>query len=292
VMELRFRVLGPVEVTADGRVLDLGRPKQRAVLAALLMRAGEVVPVDRLVDDLWNGRPPQAVVGSLHAYVANLRRILEPARPARAQPTVLLTSGPGYLLRAENLDATAFARLAGRALAAGRPRDAATCAAAALAQWRGPAFADLAGLAFAEPEIARLDELRSSVREVAARAELARGRHAEAIPDLVRLVADSPLRETPRELLMLALYRCGRQADALALAAETRRLLAAELGIDPGPRLRRLHAAILRQDQGLSWRPVVRAGRRAVRAEPGCVRRRIRRAGAGVRPASHGRNSR
>jgi DNA-binding SARP family transcriptional activator len=281
-MELRFRVLGPVEATADGRALDLGRPKQRAVLAALLLRAGEVVPVDRLVDDLWDGRPPPAAVGSLHAYVANLRRILEPGRPARARATVLLTRGSGYVLQAEQLDATVFARLAGRALAAGRPTDAVTSAAAALAQWRGPAFADLAGLAFARPEVARLDELRLSVREVAARAELARGRHAEVVPDLVRLVADAPLREAPRELLMLALYRCGRQADALALAADTRRLLAGELGVDPGPRLRRLHAAILRQDRGLAWRPV-RASRR-LGTEQICVRRRTRR--AGVRPAS------
>jgi hypothetical protein len=123
-MELRFGVLGPVEVTVDGRAVDLGRPKQRAVLAALLLRAGEVVPVDRLVDDLWDGRPPVAAVGSLHAYVANLRRILEPGRPARAQPTVLLTRGAGYLPRVTHLDATAFTLLAERAqraLAAGRP---------------------------------------------------------------------------------------------------------------------------------------------------------------------------
>jgi DNA-binding SARP family transcriptional activator len=285
-MELRVRALGPVEVTADGRALDLGRPKQRAVLAALLLRAGEVVAVDRLVDDLWDGRPPPAAVGSLHAYVANLRRVLEPGRSARAPSTILVTSGGGYVLRAAHLDVTVFARLALEAIAAGRPRDAVTSAAAALAQWRGPAFADLAGLAFAEPEIARLDELRLSVREVAARAELARGRHAEVIPDLVRLVADSPLRETPRELLMLALYRCGRQADALALAAETRRLLAAELGVDPGPRLRRLHAAILRQDRELACRPITRPGFRRIRTEPMSLLRRSRRTGAGVRPAA------
>ncbi len=257
---MRFGILGPLEVWDGDRAVTVGTPKQRAVLAALLISANRVVSLDRLIDQLWGAEPPAAATGSLQAYVANLRRVLEPERAARALARVLVTRPPGYLLRVGpgNLDATLFEELATRGrrlLAEGRPRAACDVLSEALGLWRGPALPEVAAYDFAATEIARLEELRLAAWEAQAQAALALGRHDETVGLLERLVAEHPWRELRRELLMLARYRCGRQADALELMAQTRREFAEELGIDPGPGLQQLHAAILRQDPDLCWRP-------------------------------------
>lgn len=246
-----FGVLGPL-VAAGGRgPVALRGARQRAVLARLLVAGGRVVPVDRLVDDLW-AEPPQGAVGAVRTFVADLRRALEPDRPPRQPARLLVTAPPGYALAAapEAVDAGRFEAAVGAAgelLAAGRPGPALAALDDALALWRGPAYAEFAGEPWARAEIDRLDELRNLAVARRAEALLALGRAAEAASDLRAQAAAQPLREETWRLLAVALYRAGRQGDALAALREARAVLVRELGVDPGPRLRRLEADILAQ---------------------------------------------
>jgi DNA-binding SARP family transcriptional activator/ABC-type branched-subunit amino acid transport system substrate-binding protein len=252
---MEFRILGPLDVVEDGRSLDLGGPKQRALLAALLLRAGEVVSQDRLIDDLWGDAPPATAAKTLQAYVSRLRKAL--ADENRERPVAgLETKGHGYVLRIapESLDADAFQR----GLAEGRQalaRDDAKLAARLLRDvlglWRGPALADLAYESFVQPEIARLEELRLAAIEERVDADLALGRADELIGELETLVERHPLRERLRGQLMLALYCLGRQAEALQVFQDGRQHLAAELGLEPGEGLRLLERQILEQDPAL-----------------------------------------
>ena len=239
-------------------VVPLGGPRQRAVLALLLLEANRVVSLDRLAEDLWGGHPPEGWVTTVQIYVSHLRQALEPGRARGAAGEVLVTRNRGYLLRVdrEQLDAARFQDgfTAGRAaLEAGRYAEAAGTLRAALGLWRSEVLADLADYAFTRPEAARLEELRLAAVEARIDADLALGRHDALTAELEQLVAEHPLRERLHGQLMLALYRCGRQADALAAYRRVRDLLAGELGIDPGEPLRRLHASVLAQDPALDW---------------------------------------
>jgi YVTN family beta-propeller protein len=253
-----FRILGPLEVLRSGRAVPLGGPRQRAVLALLLLQANRVVSVDRLVEDVWEGHAPEASITTLQTYVFHLRRALEPSRPRGGAGEVLATRDRGYLLHVsrERLDAAVFedgltAGLA--ALEAGRHSEAGERLGRALDLWRGPVLADLSDYAFIRAEAARLEELRLAALAGRIEADLALGRHDALTAELERLVAEYPLRERLHGQLILALYRCGRQAEALAAYRRVRDLLAGELGIDPGEPLRRLHGAVLAQDPALDW---------------------------------------
>ncbi|GAA3248329.1 BTAD domain-containing putative transcriptional regulator [Pseudonocardia petroleophila] len=250
---MQFRVLGPLEVVSGGRPVDLGSPKLRALLTLLLADHGRVVPLDRINETLWAGEPPATATGTLQSYVSQLRRLLEPDRAPRAAPRVLLTRPPGYLLVVDDLDVVRFERLLAdgqRRLAEGRPAEADALLLEALALWRGEPFSDLGDgeRAAVTADRARLAELRAVALERHVEAMLADGRPESAVAELERLVAVHPLRERLWGSLMLALYRTGRQADALRAFTTCRELLRDELGIDPGPELRRLEQAILTQD--------------------------------------------
>ncbi len=241
---LDFRILGPVEVIDRGRALALGGQKQRAVLAVLLIHAGRVVATDQLVDSLWGEQPPKTAVTSLQNLVSQLRKLLG--------PDVLVTRPPGYELRLEpgQLDLDRFTQLVAEARGL-EADERARVLREALALWRGPPLADFAYEAFAEREIARLEELRLSVLEERIDADLEAGRHAELVGELEGLVAAYPLREQLVARLMLALYRAGRRAEASQAYDQARRRLGDELGIEPRPALRQLHGRIVRDDPGL-----------------------------------------
>ncbi|WP_051800074.1 BTAD domain-containing putative transcriptional regulator [Catenuloplanes japonicus] len=248
---LDYRVLGPLEVWRDGAPVTIGGPRHRAVLAALLVRPNTVVSAGRLAEMLWAEPPPRATE-LLYVRVAELRRAMRAAGGEDGPD--LVTHENGYLLRVaeDGLDAWRFARLIEDA----RRADQATAGErlrAALALWRGPAFAELAG--GAEAEVARLEELRIRAVEARVDADLATGRHDEVIAELVALVAAHPLHERFWGQLMLARYRAGRAGDALATFDDARRELAQRLGADPGPELRRLHTEMLRQDTALAPGP-------------------------------------
>jgi DNA-binding SARP family transcriptional activator/CheY-like chemotaxis protein len=279
---IKFKLLGQVEVVRDGVPLDLGGPKQRALLGALLIRAGRVVPLDQLIDDLWPGDPPARAAATVQVFISNLRRILEPDRPRGGAAAILVTAAPGYVLRAQpgSIDADEFVRLAeaGRvALAEDDAESAAELLSAATALWRGAALGDVADLPFAQAEAARLEDLRLSALENRVEAALALGRHGAVVAELEYRVREHPLRERPRAQLMLALYRSGRQADALATYRAGRRVLNEELGLEPGVALKALEHAMLRQDPDLAWeppQPVIQPGAPSVVApgdEPGRV---------------------
>jgi DNA-binding SARP family transcriptional activator len=260
-----FRLLGPLEVVADGRVLSLGGAKQRALLAALLLRASEVVSTDRLIDELWGEEPPPTAAKIVQVYVSQLRKVIE-----SGGRQVILTQPPGYVARVESgqLDVHRFEGLvddARAALASGSPSRASELLREALGLWRGPALADFAYEPFAQPAIARLEELRIAALEERLTADLALGRHSELVGELEGLVAEHPLRERLREHLMLALYRSGRQAEALEAYQDARRALVDELGIDPGTSLQELERAILRHDPALD---LARAAADAARSAP------------------------
>ena len=242
---MEFRILGPIEVVDDGTVLPLGGRNQLAVLALLLLHVDEVVSTDRMVDALWGDEPPRTALTSLQNSISRLRKLLGAGR--------LQTKPPGYvlhLLDGDRLDARAARSLADRARGA-ESGERAELLHDSEALWRGPPLADLAYDAFAHAPIAQLDELRLGVIEERIDAELELGRHNDLLGELEALVAEHPLRERLRGQLMLALYRAGRQADALHAYQEARRTLLEELGIDPGPALYRLHGAILRQERAL-----------------------------------------
>ncbi|WP_189262648.1 AfsR/SARP family transcriptional regulator [Streptomyces fuscichromogenes] len=247
--QVAFGVLGPVTAERAGLPLALKGPRHRAVLARLIVARGRVVPVARLVADLWE-EPPPAAVGAVRTFVGDLRRALEPDRPPRAPARLLVTDGPGYALRAEAVDAWRFERAVA---AAGQQESgqAARLLGEALELWRGPAYADFADEEWCRGERARLAELRLRAVEQRAEALLAAGRAAEAVPDLDAHLAGHPWREEAWRLLALALYRTGRQGDALAVLRRARATLAGQLGVDPGRALRRLEADVLAQDPGL-----------------------------------------
>lgn len=254
---MEFRLLGTLAVQEGAVALKLGSPKQAALLAILCLNANEVVPVDRLAEDLWGGRPPPSAASTLQGYVSALRRILEPGVPADAH-RLLVTRRPGYLLqiRPEQLDVSRFESLVatGRAELATHSWDrASSVLGEALGLWRGRALADFVYEPFAQAEAARLEAMRLAVAEDRVRAELALGHHAEVVDELRHLVAVTPLHEQLQALLMLALYRCGRQAEALRACADLRRRLSEELGIDPSPEVARLEEAILLQKPELDW---------------------------------------
>jgi predicted ATPase/DNA-binding SARP family transcriptional activator len=244
---VEFGILGPVQAVRDGRVLGLGGPRRRAVLALLLVAGGRVVPAEQLSDELWGGCPPPGAAGTLRSHVSRLRTLLSP-------DAVLVAEGGGYALAAPgagHLDAVQFERLAavGReALEGGDAAAAASRFRKALGLWRGRALADVADVEPLAREGARLDELRLVATEGRIEADLALGRAAEVTGELESLVATYPVRERLWRLLVLALYQAGRQADALAAYRRAREMLAAELGIEPGVELRDLEQAVLRQE--------------------------------------------
>jgi DNA-binding SARP family transcriptional activator len=254
---VRFRVLGPLEVTGpDGSPLDVGGAKPRALLTLLLAEPGRVVGIDRIVGTLWGDDPPPTVTGTLQAYVSHLRRVLEPDRGPREAPTVLLTRPPGYLLwtDAADLDLLRFPELveAGdRAVGAGDPERGIALLDEALGLWRGEPLAELGDRPAATTDRLRLTELHVRARERRCDALLAAGRAEAAVSDLQHLVTEHPLRERLWARLVTALYAADRQAEALDALRRCAQLLRDELGIDPGPELRDLERAVLRQDPRL-----------------------------------------
>jgi predicted ATPase/DNA-binding SARP family transcriptional activator len=252
---LEFSVLGPLEVRAGGEPLSLGGAKRRALLALLLVRANQVVSTGRLIDELWGESPPETATNTLQAHVSQLRRVLHGPLNGDHQP-VLLTEPPGYVLRArpESLDAYRFEQLVSAADGArvrGAAAEASRVLTEALGLWRGAALADVAELDSAQPEIVRLEELRRRALEDRIDCELELGHHLEIVPEIEALVGQHPHSERLRAQLMLALYRSGRQADALDAYQDARRELTDELGLEPGLELRELHQAILRHDKSL-----------------------------------------
>ncbi|MEU6041518.1 BTAD domain-containing putative transcriptional regulator [Actinomadura sp. NPDC047616] len=251
----RFEILGRLRAWRDDEELDLGPGKQRAVLAVLLLNVNRPVSTNAIVDAVWEDDPPDNGANVVQKYVAGLRRVLEPDRSPRTPGRLLKLTPAGYALHVppQCLDAELFQRDVQRALAARAddPAQAAAALRAALAMWRGPALAGLTGRVF-DAARERLAEERAAALETCVEIELEQGRHAHLVPELIRLVADFPLREQPRHLLMLALYRCGRQAEALAAYRDAREFFAAEFGVEPGDRLRQLHMRILRSDPTLA----------------------------------------
>jgi DNA-binding SARP family transcriptional activator len=231
---MEFRILGPLEVVSDGQALDLGGAKQRALLAVLLLDANNVVSTDRLIAALWEDEPPETAPKALQVYVSALRKLLGRER--------VQTRAPGYVLEVapEELDLGRFREL----WEGGRTAEA-------LALWRGRPLSDFANARFAQADIARLEDLRVACLEERIDRDLSDGRHAEIAGELEVLVAEHPLRERLRGQLMLALYRSGRQAEALDAYQDARRALVDELGIEPGRELRELHQRILNQDPAL-----------------------------------------
>jgi len=242
---MEIRLLGPLEVRDGKGVVALPRRQQRALVAALALRPGEVVSTDRLVTDLWGERAPSSATGSLQNTVSALRKLLG--------RDILVTQAPGYRLAVEpdSVDAHRFEQLLDHARSC-EPERRAPLLAEALALWRGPALADLGEEEFARLEAGRLDELRVSAHEERIDVELELGRHGALVGELETLVATHPLRERLRGQLMVTLYRCGRQAEALEVYRAARLALADELGLDPSPELQQLERRILRQDPALA----------------------------------------
>ena len=261
---MRFRVLGPLEVEADGGPVVLGRQKERLLLAQLLTRPNQVVPVEALVLGLWGEHPPRSAAKTLQSHVVHLRQALEPDRARGAPGEVLVTREPGYLLRVEPgaLDGARFEQLsakARRALSEGDADTAASLLREALGLWRGQAFEEFLDADFGAAESDRLGELRLVAVEDRVEADLQLGRHRELVAELEGLVREHRLRERLWAQLMLALYRSGRQADALVAYQRVRSILVEELGIDPGAELRQLHTAVLAQDPNLDPPPQTEA---------------------------------
>jgi DNA-binding SARP family transcriptional activator len=244
---LEFRILGPLEVWHAGRALELGGPRSRALLGVLLVRAGESVASEALAQALWGDDAPPTAAKALQVQVSRARRALGPAADR------LQRVGSGYRLHVApgELDADRFEQLCRRG-AELPAREAATVLREALALWRGPVLADLCYEAWAQPEIRRLEELRALAIEDRVKADLELGEHARLVSELEALVREHPLRERLRAQQMLALYRAGRHADALAAFREARATLDAGLGLEPGPELRQLEQAILVHDPSLA----------------------------------------
>lgn len=249
---MSFGLLGPLEICVDGRELELRGWKERTLLAALLLRAGEVVSRDRLIDELWGEKPPKTAIGSLQNFVSGLRKALG--------AELVRTRNRSYSLevRRESVDMHRFERLVSDAHLAGAHEVRANLFRSALALWRGPPLADFAHEPFAQVEIARLERLRLGAREELIDIELDLGYHHLVVGELETLVAMHPLHERLRARLMLALYRSGRQAEALAVYRSGRRALHDQLGLEPGEELRELEKAILLHDPRLRFRSVPR----------------------------------
>jgi DNA-binding SARP family transcriptional activator len=252
---MEFLILGPLEVLDQGRPIALGGARQRALLALLVIHANETLAIERLIDELWGERPPATAAKTLQVHISRLRKTLGLTRSDR-DSGVVVTREPGYELRVdpERIDSRRFERLIAegrRELLARHPERALSLLGEALSLWRGPPLAEFAYERFAQGEAGRLDELRVGAVEELIEAKLALGRHADAVGELERLIREQPYRERPRAQLMLALYRCDRQADALQAYQDARRTLVEELGIEPGERLRELERAILAQDPAL-----------------------------------------
>jgi DNA-binding SARP family transcriptional activator len=257
----QFGILGPVEARRDGAEVRLGGRNQRAVLALLLLQPGRVVSIERIAGELYGEEAPATAVTQVHRQVSELRRALDPG--GDPERSIIETRPPGYLARVapDDLDLGRFEALIERGMSAlrgGDPALARDALADALAVWRGPALADLAGEPFAQRPIARLEEMRMAALEHRLEADLRLGRDSDLVPELRDLCAAQPLREHLREMLMLALYRGGRQIEALDVYREARRELVDSFGLEPGPGLRELEQAILRHDPALaspaSWR--------------------------------------
>src|SRR5829696_2917499 len=253
-----YRILGPLEVLDEGREIPVQGSKQRALLGLLLLHGNETLSTARVIDELWGDQPPARATKTVHVHVSRLRKAL--AAPGNGVPGALLTREHGYELRVEPdaVDADRFESLAehgSRELAAGHPGEAVAALEAALGLWRGPPLSDLAGEPFAQPEIARLDELRMVAVERRFEAMLALGEHDAVASRLGGLIREHPYRERLRALLMLALYRADRQAEALQAYTNARRRLVGDLGIEPGEHLRELERRILAQDPGLALPP-------------------------------------
>jgi DNA-binding SARP family transcriptional activator len=261
--KLGLSLLGPLVVSKGGRTTPVAGPKPRALVAILALEAGRVVSLDRLVEELWPEQPPSTAAHAVQVYISQLRKALG--------ATAISTRRPGYVLELdpERIDVHRFVRLAdeGRAaLQSGDPSVAGGRLREALALWRGSALADFTYEPFAQAEIARLEELRLVALEERVAADLELGGHAGLVSELEGLVHTQPLRERLREQHMLALYRSGRQADALAAYRRARKTLVEEVGVEPGPALRELEAAILRQDPSLLLRVALEPARRAFAA--------------------------
>ncbi|MFI0447078.1 BTAD domain-containing putative transcriptional regulator [Actinomadura sp. 6N118] len=257
---LSIGLFGPLEVTdGSGTRLDLGTRKQRALVAMLALEPGRVVSLDRLIQELWAGEPPAGATRTLQAYIAHLRKVLEPDRAPRTPPQILLTREPGYLLAVApgQVDLERFAAWAEegrRALARGAHAETLQILDRALELWRGEPLGEFADQEFAQPVITRLTEVRAAAREDRLEARLALGALGEAatsVPELDALVEEHPYRERAWALLVLALYRTGRQADALAALRRVRTRLDDDLGLQPGPELRRLEQAVFDQSPEL-----------------------------------------
>jgi DNA-binding SARP family transcriptional activator len=261
---MEFSVLGPLEVRDDGRVLPLGGNRKRALLATLLLNANRPLAIERLIDALWGERPPPTGATTVHVYISQLRKVLGRDR--------LRTTPAGYVLDvgADEFDRSRFERLVASARLAADPAERAALLREALSLWRGPALEDLRYEPAAEVEADRLDEERLTALEERINAELDLGLHERVVGELEQLTATHPLRERPREQLMLALYRAGRQADALEVCRSAQRRLRDELGIEPGVGLRRLEHSILNHDPALGAAPalVLQVTERDRRREP------------------------
>ena len=280
---MQFRLLGPLEVSDHDRPIEIGRGRRRSLLALLLMHPNEVVSAERLIDELWGERPTATATKSLHVYVSQLRKELQ----APANGALVLTRGNGYVAQVgpDDVDVLRFERLLAdgrRLLAAGDPARAGERLRKALALWRGPPLADFEYEPFAQGYIAHLQEQRLVALEGRIEADLALGRHAELVAELETLIREHPLREGLRGQLMLALYRCGRQAEALEVYRAGRATFVDELGIEPGPALRELEAKILAQSPELAPPAAPRRPARRPRSEPAAPAARGRRRAVGL----------
>src|SRR5262249_23164486 len=254
---MRFLVLGPLEVRGEGGGLfPIAGSKERLILACLIARAGGVLSVDDLIEELWGEHPPRTAEKTLGSYVSRLRRALQPGRSPGSNPDVIVSRGGGYSLESagHQIDALRFERLAGEGhqlIDGGHPGEAEPLLREALDLWRGAAYQGYRYTGFGAAEGVRLDELRSAATEDLVDSRLAAGDAGELVADLEGMVREGPLRERRWGQLMVALYRAGRQAEALQAFTRTREVLVGELGIEPGPELQRLQSAILAHDPEL-----------------------------------------
>src|SRR6478735_1584933 len=254
-MGIEFRLLGRLEVLRDGEPVDLGSQRQRALLALLLVHAASVLSTDRILDELWGDSGTSDKHNSLWVYVSGLRGALEPDRAKRSEGTVLLTRSPGYVLSVDpsDIDVRRFERSVDEArnVADSDPASAAATLRDGLALWRGHALEEFVYEGWAQAEIARLEELRLEATEMRVDADLRSGLAGELVSELKGLARQHPLRDGFVASLMLALYRCGRTAEALRVFAAHRKRLVAEMGVDPSRSLRDLEQQILTDDETL-----------------------------------------